>query len=225
MSRPHRGTLFAGAALAAALAAWGGRGLVGAAASAGEDPRPAPPRPLYDPDAGKPDPEGHDPVHRTIFHAVLEGLYEDGVPTSLVEVMLEKDPKSRLPLHLVYSCPICDPALDALAVYRARASWHYKGLRNDTFGAGLPADLAEDFRSGDRKRRFTAMQKCVERWIARRLALMRLTEAERDRWQEALVVRRKKGMEAMKSLQASGAYAGQEACPACDGANDAAKPK
>ena len=212
--------------LAGAAAGACALGALGTAAIGGEDRPPAAPRVLYDPDAGKPDPEGFDPVHRTIFHAVLEGLYEDGVPTALVDVMLEKDPESGLPMHLVYSCPICDPALDALAVYRARVSWHYKKPRNDTFGTGLPADAAADFRSGDRKRQFAAMQTCVERWIGNRLALMRLTEAERDRWQEALVVRRKKGVANMKELQrSSGAYADQGACPVCDGANGACKPK
>ena len=211
-----RNLLLAGAALVAL-----GLATLGTAALGGGEPAP----PLFDPDAPNPDRDMRDPVHRTIFYAVLEGLYEDGVPTSLVDVMLEKDERSRMTLHLIYSCPICDPARDALDVYRSRASWHYKGDRNDTFGAGLPAALAEDFRSGDRKRQFDAMQACIQRWIGKRLALMRLSEAERDRWQEALVIRRKKGMETLKGFQASGAYAGVSACPVCDGANDACKPK
>src|SRR5262245_66503155 len=77
-----------------------------------------------DPAAGPPDEEGFDPVHRTIFYAVLEGLYEDGVSNGLVKLMLEKDPKTGNFLHLVYSCPICDPVLDALHVYESRANFH-----------------------------------------------------------------------------------------------------
>jgi hypothetical protein len=179
----------------------------------------------YDPDAGPPDEEGFDPVHRTIFHATLEGLYEDGVSTEAVKVMLEEDGKTRLPLHLVYTCPICDPVLDALRVYASRASFHYKGRRGDTFGAGLPPDIAADFSSGDRKRQFAAMQMTIDRWISARLSLMRLTDDERARWQLALAQRRKQGMENMKKLQPSGAYAGAEKCPVCEGAVDAAKPR
>ena len=179
--------------------------------------------PAYDPAAGPPDEEGFDPVHRTIFHAVLEGLYEDGVSTALVKVMLEKDGKTGMPLHLVYTCPICDPALDALRVYENRTNFHYKGRRGDTFGKGMAADVAADFSSGDRKRQFAAMQKTIDRWISARLDLMRLTGEERAAWKQALAVRRKKGMENMKKLQTSGAYADAESCPVCEGAVDAAK--
>lgn len=179
----------------------------------------------FDPEAGPPDEEGFDPVHRTIFYAVLEGLYEDGVSTELVKVMLEEDPKTRMPLHLVYTCPICDPVLDALRVYENRPTFHYKGRRGDTFGAGMPADFAADFKSGDRKRQFAAMQKLIDRWIDARFALMRLTDEERGQWRPALEKRRKQGMENMKKLQSSGAYADAEKCPVCEGAVDAANPR
>lgn len=179
----------------------------------------------FDPRAGRPDPEGFDPVHRTIFHAVLEGLYEDGVSTDLVKVMLEQDGKTGMPLHLVYTCPICDPALDALRVYERRETFHYKGRRGDTFGAGMPKEIAADFQSGDRKRQFAAMQKSIDRWIGARLDLMRLTDAERAAWKDELAKRRKQGMENMKKLQASGAYADVEKCPVCEGANNAADGK
>jgi hypothetical protein len=207
-----RRTILAAAVLAAGLAGV----LAGRSALSGGGP-------AYDPAAGPPDAEGYDPVHRTIFHAVLEGLYEDGVPTGLVKVMLETDPKTSMPLHLVYSCPICDPVLDALRVYEHRTSFHYKGRRGDTFGTGLPTDLAADFRSGDRKRQSGAMQRTIDRWISARLDLMRLTDPERAAWREALAERRKQGMANMKKLQPSGAYADAESCPVCDGAVDAAK--
>jgi hypothetical protein len=177
----------------------------------------------FDPNAGPSDEEGFDPVHRTIFHAVLEGLYEDGVSTELVKLMLEEDPKTRMPIHLVYTCPICDPVLDALRVYEHRGSFHYKGRRGDTFGVGMPEELAAEFRSGDRKRQSAAMQKLVDRWIRARFALMRLTDDELARWEPALEQRRKQGMANMKKMQPSGAYAGQDTCPVCDGATDASK--
>jgi hypothetical protein len=177
----------------------------------------------FDPAAGPPDEEGFDPVHRTIFYAVLDGLYEDGVSTEMVKLMLEQDGKTGMPLNLVYTCPICDPVLDALHVYEHRTSFHYKGRRGDTFGAGMPKEIAAGFISRDRKRQFAAMQNLIGRWISARLGLMRLTDAERAQWTLALEQRRKQGMENMKKLQPSGAYAEQEACPVCDGATDASK--
>ena len=203
--------------LAAAVAAAGLCGVLAMRAAEGGA------GPAFDPNAGPPDEEGFDPVHRTIFHAVLEGLYEDGVSTNLVKAMLEEDPKSRMPLHLVYTCPICDPALDALRVYEHRTNFHYKGRRGDTLGAGPPKEIVADFASGDRKRQFTAMQKLIDRWISARLDLMRLTADERAQWTAAMEKRRKQGMENLKKLQPSGAYAGVESCPVCDGAVDAAK--
>jgi hypothetical protein len=178
----------------------------------------------FDP-ASPADPDGFDACHRLIFHAVLEGLYEDGVSTELADIMLEVDPKTRLSMHLVDTCPICDPTRDAIDVYRHRTSWHYKGRRNDTFGKGLPDDLVTGLRSRDPKRVFETMQKLLDRWISRRLDLMRLTPEERAAWTAAMEDRRKKGMEMMKSLQRSGAYPDQTECPVCNGATDATKGK
>jgi hypothetical protein len=61
-----------------------------------------------------------------------------------------------------------------------------------------------------------------ERWLARRLAAQRLTEAERRLWEDEMMLRRKKGVSMLREYQQAGmkgSYAQMKDCPFCDGAN------
>src|SRR5436190_20481243 len=55
-----------------------------------------------------------------VFFAVLEGLYRDGVSNDVVDLIIpsDKNCSSQFDLeHLVYACPICHPAFEALRLY------------------------------------------------------------------------------------------------------------
>jgi hypothetical protein len=77
---------------------------------------------------------------RSIFLAVLEGLYTDGVSNEVVDAILTRDSTSDRPQPFVYACPICMPAHDALQTYRARPASYGRNIRVDTFHPGLPAE-------------------------------------------------------------------------------------
>src|SRR5215831_4354620 len=51
-------------------------------------------------------PAVHDDVTEGIFFAVLEGCYQDGAATELVDAMRANDPKIGYPVNFVYACPI-----------------------------------------------------------------------------------------------------------------------
>lgn len=162
------------------------------------------------------DPERH---HKMVFFAVLEGLYEDGVATEDVDAILSPDPETGYLENFVRGCPICDPACDAFRLYRGRPGFQEKkgeGTRN-TFGKGLDAATREAILSRDPAKRFPAIEGLVRTWVARRLALLRLTEAEREGFTRAFEEMRKIGM----SRIAGGAPAKMKSCALCDGATAA----
>lgn len=165
-------------------------------------------------------PAGTDPdrrvPHRTVFFAVLEGLYEDGVATEDVERILLEDEAERL-IHFVPGCPLCMPARDAFRVYRTRALWtDYKDLPEGTFGPGLDKETRAALHSGDFATRFQAIQRLIERWVGKRLDLMRLTKDERFAWRNAIADMRKRGTALLQSANA--ALRSQKSCAVCEGA-------
>ncbi|TAH39761.1 MAG: hypothetical protein EYC70_02945 [Planctomycetota bacterium] len=182
--------------------------------------RAAPPAPIQS--DGLPDLD--DETSRTIFFAVLEGLYADGADNDTVDVILRLDPRNGYPELFVYACPICMPAYDAFRVYRQRAEFFNRKSRTDTFGAGLPADVRAQFTAPDRDTRWKALNVLVEGYVQERLAGMRLTEAEQREWRQRMEEGRKKGMSYLIQYQGEQPgvlYPGMKACALCDAANEA----
>ncbi len=166
-------------------------------------------------------------TRHTIFYAVLEGLYADGVSNDVVDVVLALDPaaegETAYPSNFVWGCPICMPAYDAFRVYRARPKLTaYKGEGEiDTWGAGLAPEMTERITSKSQSVRQAAIEELVARWIGARMDLMRLTDSERRNLQHVLEDGRKQGMVMLKDLRAAGAgasYSTMKTCPFCEGA-------
>ncbi len=167
-------------------------------------------------------PRQADPTFRTVFFAVLEGLYDDGASNEFVDLVLREDPESGGAMHFVGGCPLCAPSLAAFRVYRARAPLGGKG--GDTFGAGVDEALVAGMRSDDMDRRLDVVETLVARYVARRLASLRLTEAEMAEWRVRMAEGRKRGegfLRAMQGQKRAGAFTDQDRCGACDGANGA----
>jgi hypothetical protein len=179
--------------------------------------------PANDPATDRPD--SFSLAHRTVFFAVLEGLYEDGVATKDVERILMVDPATKTPMHFVYGCPLCSPALDALRAYAKRLDWEYKGKPN-TFGHGLDEKARAALASDDFPTRFAAVQGLIKRWLGRRLKLMRLTPKEKREWVDVIGDMSKKGNALLAEFRRSGT-AGElgkaKECPICSGAEAACK--
>jgi len=158
-------------------------------------------------------------VHRTVFFAVLEGLYEDGVATEDVEAILRMDPATRTYENFVTACPICGPARDAFLTYRVRPRWRGYKVLDDTFGKGLDETTRTASWSEDPATRFDALEGLVRTWVARRLARERLTDAERQAYARAFEDMRKEGMSRIDG----GAPKKLKRCAMCDGAFGAAR--
>ena len=153
-----------------------------------------------------------------VFFAVLEGLYRDGVHNDDVDLIIPpgKDGRSSFDLeHFVYACPLCHPAFEAFRLYREREPFYGLKARVDTFGPGLDEAARTQLRSPDAEQRRRAIQGLINRWVARRLDLMRLSDAERADITREMEAGRKQGMNGLKPGR-QGAQI-RTNCPICDG--------
>jgi hypothetical protein len=159
-----------------------------------------------------------------VFHAVLEGLYSDGVSNDIVDRILDVDPATkqmRFDTHFVYCCPLCHPAYEAFILYRNRGHFYGRKDALDTFGPGLEPSLRRQLLSPDVKVRLEALHKVIQRWVTLRLDSMRLSGVEKTEWAERLAIRRKAGMMHLEKSRFGGKEAGFKGCAICDGSADA----
>ena len=81
----------------------------------------------------------NDPACQLIFFAVLEGLYRDGVPDTVVDLVVP--PKSELDTNVkhcfVFRCPMCHAAYEAFVLYKNRQGFQGSGEKKSTFGKNV----------------------------------------------------------------------------------------
>ena len=190
----------------------------------------AEPQAAPDPDEGREKPSVIElrigETRRFIFHSVLEGLYEDGVATEDVERILMRRENEEY-FHFIYSCPVCMPSVWAFDTYRLRPEYfHCVKSGDSTFGWGLEKKIRQDLHSDDVKRRLSAINTLIDRWIHRRMDRLRLTKEERADLSERLEDKRQQGMGMLKTFRAESsvgyyapAYAGHDdwECAVCNG--------
>lgn len=168
-----------------------------------------------------------DDGYRFLFHAVQEGCYEDGLSNGDVSQILLKDGKEKYYYaHFVYACPVCTPTIHALEAYHSRPS-HFYSMKSPatTFGPGLTPDLKKQLYSEKPEDRLAAINVLMQRWVSRRISLLRLTDQERTELQKTLETMRKKGMSYLKNSEGGksssypiSAFSNVHQCAVCNGA-------
>jgi hypothetical protein len=172
-----------------------------------------------------------DETQRFIFHSILEGLYEDGVSTKDVERILMRRENEDY-FHFIYACPVCMASVWAFDAYRLRPEkLHSVKGGPSTFGFGLEKEIREALHSDEVKRRLSAINTLIGRWIDRRMDTLRLTKSERAKLAERLEEKRELGMGMLNTFRIqttkkegpgvayyAPAYAGQDEweCAACN---------
>lgn len=160
-----------------------------------------------------------------LFYAVLEGLFEQGLPDATVDRLLQRDAMSGNPFLFVYGCPICHPTYDALRLYRSRQPmWGDKRESRD-FANKLEPALLKRLNADDPAVRAEAFGSLVERFVAARIAASRFTPTELEAWRKKLEEGKQRGEEQLKVYQAQGnsTYSWMKSCSMCQGANRGAK--
>lgn len=143
---------------------------------------------------------------QTVFYAVLEGCFADGITDEDVDQMLRREGTAQVPTHFIYACPICMATQHALETYRSRAVERDQkpGNRKVTFGKGLTPEVHARLYSGDARERLAAIHDLEERWVARRIDALRLRPEELARVQEQLKAARDRGMNALQAFIQNG---------------------
>jgi hypothetical protein len=189
---------------------------------------PADPVPAKKSPPAKADDWKSDPVCRMVFFAVLEGLYDDGVSTEAVDAVVGRKTKGgagELKTTFVIECPLCHPVYEAFHAYQQRPA--FAGGKRDSFGKGLEAKLESGLRSEYLITRQRALAVVVQRWVGRRLDLMRLSPEEKSEWSRRLQERSMQGKARLRELMAREPwYKGWSmyyGCAACNGTTDACR--
>lgn len=169
-----------------------------------------------------------DPVCRMVFFAVLEGLYEDGVPGDVVDSIVPRKVgkgKHRMKTSFVFSCPLCHPVYEAFRAYQQRPGFSATPDSN-TFGKAFDAKTAKLLKSAKPGTRLKALAPLVQKWTKRRLEMMRLSKAEAEQWNRKLAAHARTGKGFLLAyLGKDEAYKGWSpywGCAACNGTTWAA---
>ena len=168
-----------------------------------------------------------DPACRLVFHAVLEGLYEDGVTDDVVNNIVPPDKAGREKMRrsFVLDCPLCQPVFEAFCAYQSRPKFTDGGA-GSTFGKGLPADVKKGLLSDSLSTRLITLRGPVHKWVEARLRSMKLTPDERQKWWQEIAARSEQGTATLMAHKAADpwykSWSGYWGCAACKGSEDAA---
>jgi hypothetical protein len=116
-----------------------------------------------------------------VFFAVLEGLYRDGVPNEVVDLIIDppREMDNKVKHTFVFQCDICHAAFEAFVLYRRRQIFQKSGER-DTFGKGVNEDIVKRLKDGDAVTRVHALGALMRPWILARVEQMKLTREKQE---------------------------------------------
>lgn len=168
-------------------------------------------------------------VYPLLFFAVLEGAYRDGLTDTELEIILSGDDGEEYD-HFIYACPLCSPAVAAFELYRSRPRrlYSFKGAPN-TFGQGIPAEMATLLRSPDPPERLRGLRLLIGRWTDDYLDRMNLDADARGEWESRIAAAKDEGARLLERYRAAGsagllapAFAVEGECSVCAGAAEGA---
>lgn len=169
-----------------------------------------------------------DPACRLVFHAVLEGLYEDGVTDDVVNNIVPPDKKGREKMRrsFVLDCPLCQPVFEAFCVYQSRPKFS-DGGKESTFGKGLPESVKKGLLSDTLSTRLITLRGPIRGWVETRLRSMKLTAEERQKWWDDISARSGQGTTTLAGHMSTDPWykhwSGYWGCAACKGSEDATR--
>jgi hypothetical protein len=154
---------------------------------------------------------------RFLFHAMFEGLVEDGAQQAVVKAIVDNRNEWFIP-----KCPLCVSVLagfHAYATYGEHNGWKSprKDGLPDWFGGGWTRETVAELHHADLKRRHAALQALVEKYVARRFETVKMTGARKDRMRESLKIGMNEGLSRLKESGSEDLF--PSSCPSCEGAN------
>lgn len=158
-----------------------------------------------------------DPLCRQVFHVVLRGLYEDGVPSEVVDLIVGSVKENRLKKNFVFRCKLCHACYEAFAVYQRRPA--FSGTGDEVVSAfgdkPIDAKVMADLRSGHPRTTSKAMGTILQPYIKQMILEMKLeNDAEKIKVIQRFAELAKEGNALIQ---------GYTTCQACDAIEEVAK--
>ncbi len=124
-----------------------------------------------------------DPACQLVFFAILEGLYTDGVPDEVVDLIVppKAEREASVQRNFVFRCPLCHAAYEAFVLYQNRQGFNGSGEKRSTFGvAGKQFDMTilEQLKSDKPHIRVFAMGHLIRPWIEKRMKMQNLDQKQ-----------------------------------------------
>lgn len=171
-----------------------------------------------------------DPACQLVFFAVLEGLYTDGVPDEVVDLIVppKAEREAGVQRCFVFRCPLCHAAYEAFVLYQNRQGFNGSNEKRSTFGTGFDKSLAEALKSDKPQERVFAMGRLIRPWIEKRMNMQNLDKKESEVLLNKLLNYAAMGNEIFKSERQNpkGAYFDWQfygGCQACEAAKTVAE--
>ncbi len=167
--------------------------------------------------------------YQTVFFAVLEGAYRDGLSDEHVSMLLTQNEPASYE-YFIYACPLCTPTVAALEAYQSRPDRLYS-FKNagSTFGFGILPDLAFLVESEDDTHRLLGIQLLIRRWMMAYLDSRNFDLETRERWKAKTEAAAREGQRILEGYRETGsvhltapAFAGEGDCAVCSGIEDGA---
>ena len=117
---------------------------------------------------------------RMIFFTVLEGLYRDGVPDEVVDLVIGRVQKNSVEKRFVFRCKLCHACYEAFAVYQRRPAFNGAKGRKTIGAKPIPPEVMKNLQDNVHDLEFgRAFSTIIQPWIKQKLLSMGLDEKEK----------------------------------------------
>jgi hypothetical protein len=89
---------------------------------------------------------------RMVFFTVLEGLYKDGIPQEVVDLVIGRVEDNNIDKAFVFRCKLCHACYEAFAVYQRRPAFNGAEGVNTIGNRAIAPELMEGLKSGDQRK-------------------------------------------------------------------------
>lgn len=145
---------------------------------------------------------------RMVFFTVLEGLYRDGVPSEVLNLVIGRVERNSVKKRFVFRCKLCHASYEAFALYQRRPAFTGTNGLNTIGARTIPEEVMNALRDEAGDREFgAAFSTVIQPWIKQKLLSMGLSNHE-------MVAKMEKF--AKLAQEGNALIQGYKSCQACD---------
>jgi len=105
------------------------------------------------------------PECQAVFFTVMEGLYRDGVPQEVVDLVIGHVESNNVDKSFIFRCKLCHACYEAFALYQRRPDFNGTEGRNTVGSKEIPEEVMTGLRSSNPKVFGPAFATIIQPWI------------------------------------------------------------